>query len=338
MDFCQGGDDEHPLRKPVRRAVPDVEFGESAGGRSKVLHMTTVEHPDPNEEPEVEEILELLDAIEPVDEEVRTSTGAYLNEIGLIPLLCAEQEWALAERVQRGDSEARRGLIEANLRLVVTVARGYVGRGVPLMDLIEEGNIGLIRAVEKFDPVRRLRFSTYAMWWIRHGVQHALSHQGRTVRIPVHVLRELAQVLRANRELTAQLSRAPSLEELARRVGKEARAVAELFRVSEHISSLDAPISDSDDRALIEHLVDEDEPNSPSHGDVEGSGQLQGWLGALRPRQRWIVERRYGLNGEAVHSLAELATELGVSRERVRQIQEEALRRLRTLSQQNPSA
>ena len=298
--------------------------------------MMSGEQPDPNDEPAVEEVLELLDAIEPVDEEVRTSTGAYLNEIGLIPLLCAEEEWALAERVQRGDGEARRALIEANLRLVVTVARAYVGRGVPLMDLIEEGNIGLIRAAEKFDPARRLRFSTYAMWWIRHGVQHALSHQGRTVRIPVHVLRELAQVLRANRELTAKLARAPSLEELARHVGKDVREVGELFRVSEHISSLDAPISDSDDRALIEHLVEEDDASSMVPVDVEGNGRLQGWLAALNPRQRWVVERRYGLNGEAVHSLAEIASELGISRERVRQIQEEALKRLRTLSQQNP--
>jgi RNA polymerase nonessential primary-like sigma factor len=290
---------------------------------------------DSNQEPAVEEMLELLDAIEPVDEEVRSSTGAYLNEIGLIPLLCAEQEWSLAEQVQAGDADARRSLIEANLRLVVTVARGYVGRGVPLMDLIEEGNIGLIRAVEKFDPARRLRFSTYAMWWIRHGVQHALSHQGRTVRIPVHVLRELAQVLRTNRMMTAQLGRPPSLEELARGVGKEARDVAELFRVSEHISSLDAPMSDSDDRALIENIVDEDDSGASASTQIPGSGQLQGWLAALRPRQQHVVERRFGLNGHAVHSLAEIAVELGVSRERVRQIQEEALKRLRQLSVQN---
>jgi RNA polymerase nonessential primary-like sigma factor len=290
---------------------------------------------DSTQEPAVEEVLELLDAIEPVDEEVRSSTGAYLNEIGLIPLLCAEEEWSLAERVQSGDAGARRSLIEANLRLVVTVARGYVGRGVPLMDLIEEGNIGLIRAVEKFDPERRLRFSTYAMWWIRHGVQHALSHQGRTVRIPVHVLRELAQVLRTNREMTAQLGRPPSLEELARGVGKEARDVAELFRVSEHISSLDAPMSDSDDRALIEHIVDEDDGATAASTQTRGSGQLQGWLAALRPRQQHVVERRFGLNGQAVHSLAEIAVDLGVSRERVRQIQEEALKRLRELSQQS---
>ena len=299
--------------------------------------MTAVPPSESVSEPDVEEVLELLDAIEPADEEVRSSTGAYLNEIGLIPLLAAEQEWALAERVQAGDSEARRGMIEANLRLVVTVARGYVGRGVPLMDLIEEGNIGLIRAVEKFEPQRRLRFSTYAMWWIRHGVQQALSHQGRTVRIPVHVLRELAQVLRANREMTARIGRAPTLEELAKEVGKRTPDVAELFRVNEHISSLDAPMSDSDDRPMIEHLVEEEESGSQIRPEHAGGGQLQDWLAALRPRQRLVLERRFGLNGEPVLSLAEIATDLGVSRERVRQIQEEALKRLRSLSQQDQS-
>lgn len=291
----------------------------------------------PSAEPEVEEFLELLDAIEPVDEEVRSSTSAYLNEIGLIPLLQAEQEWALAERVQAGDGEARRHLIEANLRLVVTVARNYVGRGVPLMDLIEEGNIGLIRAVEKFEPARRLRFSTYAMWWIRHGVQHALSHQGRTVRIPVHVLRELAQVLRANRELTAQLGRTPSMEELARAVGKRGPEVAELFLANEHISSLDAPMSDADYRGLIDQLGSENDSHGSSSRESAGSGQLQTWLEALNPRQRMVVERRYGLNGEPVHSLGEIAVDLKISRERVRQIQEEALKRLRKLGQQQDS-
>jgi RNA polymerase nonessential primary-like sigma factor len=296
------------------------------------------EQPIATVEPEVEEILELLDAIEPVDEEVRSSTGVYLNEIGLIPLLCAEEEWTLAERVQRGDAAARRSLIESNLRLVVTVARGYVGRGVPLMDLIEEGNIGLIRAVEKFEPERRLRFSTYAMWWIRHGVQHALSHQGRTVRIPVHVLRELAQVLKANREMTARLGRTPTLEELAEAVGKRTQDVSELFRVNEHISSLDAPMSEGDDRPMIEQLVEEEESGTGNHAEAAGSGQLQGWLESLIPRQRLVVERRFGLNGEPVHSLADIAGDFGVSRERVRQIQEEALKRLRQLSKRDQTS
>ncbi len=295
--------------------------------------MMAARPPEPASEPDVGEVLDLLEAIEPAaDEAVRSSTGAYLNEIGLIPLLGADDEWALAERVQAGDAEARRRLIEANLRLVVTVARAYVGRGVPLLDLIEEGNIGLIRAVEKFDPQRRLRFSTYAMWWIRDGVQHALSHQGRTVRIPVHVLRELAQVLRANREITAQRGRVPSLEELALAVGKSTRDVAELFRVSEHISSLDAPISEGDDRALIEHIVEDDDVAAAARTDAGQGGRLQEWLAALNPRQRLVIERRFGLDGQTVQSLAEIAADLGISRERVRQIQEDGIRRLRKLS------
>ena len=300
--------------------------------------MNAAPPPEPGAEPEVEEVLALLEAIEPADEEVRSSTGAYLREIGLIPLLSAQEDWALAERVRAGDAEARRRLIEANLRLVVTVARGYVGRGVPLLDLIEEGNIGLIRAVEKFEPERRLRFSTYAMWWIRHGVQHALSHQGRTVRIPVHVLRELAVVLRANRELAARRGRAPTLEELAQAVGKPVRDVAELFLVGEHISSLDAPISDGDDRALIEHIAEDEDSMAASGGEPAESGRLQAWLSLLGERQRLVIERRFGLGAQPVQSLAEIARDLGVTRERVRQIQEDAIRRLRGLSQAPPQA
>ena len=194
-------------------------------------------------------ILDLIEAIEPQDEEARSSAGAYLSEIGMIALLDADQEWALAERVRAGDAEARRRMIESNLRLVVTVARPYAGRGVSLMDLIAEGNLGLIRAVEKFDPARRLRFSTCAVWWIREAVQHAVMHQGRAVRLPVHVLRELAQVLRAERELSARSSTAPSLEQIAAAAGKSVQGVAELFRVSERIGSLDAV--DSGELALF---------------------------------------------------------------------------------------
>jgi len=282
------------------------------------------------DELEPEELLELVDAVEPRDEEARSSTSVYLAEIGLVPLLDAEAEWALAQRVRAGDNEARRQMIEANLRLVVTVARAFVGRGVPLLDLIEEGNLGLIRAVEKFDPERRLRFSTYAVWWIRQSVQHALMHQGRTVRVPVHVLREFAQVLRARRQFVASRGRLPGIDELAQAVGKPATEVAELFSVTERISSLDAPMSESDDRALVEQLVVEGD--APLRREDDGSGNIAHWIAQLPGRQRFVLERRYGLNDTGVQTLAEIARQMGLTRERVRQIQSEALKKLRSLA------
>ena len=283
----------------------------------------------PDHDIDAEELLELVDAVEAPDDDARSSTSLYLNEIGLIPLLDAETEWSLAERVRVGDVEARRQMIEANLRRVVTVARGDVGRGVPLRDLIEEGNLGLIRAVEKFDPDRRLRFSTYAVWWIRQSVQHALMHQGRTVRVPVHVLREFAQVLRARRQFMAQSARVPSVEELAQAMGRPAQEIAELFSVTERISSLDAPMSDTDDRSLIEQLVVDGD--AATKVDEISGGRIATLIAQLPERQRFVLERRYGLNDRGVQTLAEIAEELGLTRERVRQIQSEALKRLRLL-------
>jgi len=284
--------------------------------------------PDPHAH---DEILDLVEAIEPQDEEARSSASAYLGEIGYIELLGAREEWALAERVQAGDADARRRLIEANLRLVVSVARPYVGRGVPLMDLIAEGNLGLIRAVGKFDPARRLRFSTYAVWWIREAVQSAVMNQGRTVRLPVHVLRELAQVLRAERELAARIGAAPSLDQIAEVVGKSVQDVAELFRVSERVDSLDA--LDAGERALIGTIQDGDDgANEPAA--VIGSERLADLIGRLNERQRLVLQRRFGLDGTPVQSLADIGRDLGISRERARQIQEEGLKRLRKLAAQ----
>ncbi|TLY50243.1 MAG: sigma-70 family RNA polymerase sigma factor [Gammaproteobacteria bacterium] len=285
-----------------------------------------------DEEFEAEELLELIDAIEPAqDEEARDSTSAYLAEIALIPLLDAEEEQRLAQAVAAGDAEARRRMIEANLRLVVAVARGYVGRGIALLDLIAEGNLGLIRAVEKFDAARKLRFSTYATWWIREGVQRALMSQGRTVRVPVHVLREFAQVLRARRQLIAQLGRMPSIDELARSVGKAQATVADLFSVTDRISSLDEPVSADDERAMLDHLVVEGDAHASARSRDRGDTRIAHWLEQLPQRQRLVLQRRYGLNDEAVQSLAEIAAELDLTRERVRQIQSEALVRLRKL-------
>jgi len=283
---------------------------------------------------DAEDLIELVDAVEPQDEEARSSTSAYLNEIGLIPLLAAADELRLAALVQAGDVEARRQMIEANLRLVVAVARGYVGRGIPLLDLIEEGNLGLMRAVDKFDPDRRLRFSTYAVWWIRQAVQHAVMHQGRTVRVPVHVLRELAQVLRTRRQLLLRNGKAPTIEDLAQAMGRPATGIAELFCVTERISSLDAPRSDSDDRALIDQLVTDNDGNAGSFAGDDAPSPIDALIARLPARQREVLERRYGLNDHGVQSLAEVAAEIGLTRERVRQIQSEALKRLRELVEQ----
>jgi RNA polymerase nonessential primary-like sigma factor len=269
-------------------------------------------------------------AAEPQDEETRNSTTAYLNEIGLIPLLSPDDEARLARAVQAGETDARRRLIEANLRLVVSAARAYVGRGMAMLDLIAEGNLGLIRAVEKFDPERGFRFSTYAMWWIRQAIERGLVQQSRTVRLPLHVVRELAAVLRASRELTRSLGHAPGLDAVAQAVGKSADDVAQLFRFNERLTSLEQPRSAEDDRALVDALSDAGEEGPLSLlADAAAGNRLDAWLSRLTPRQREVIERRYGINDRHVHSLAETAVALGVTRERVRQIQLEALGRLR---------
>ena len=282
---------------------------------------------------DAEELLGLVDFVETNDGAARDSTSAYLGEIGLVALLDAASERELAKRVRTGDGEARQRMIEANLRLVVSVARGYVGRGVPLMDLIAEGNLGLIRAVEKFEPARRLRFSTYAVWWIREAVQHALMHQGRTVRVPVHVLREYAQVLRARREFVAAHAREPGIDELARLAGKSVADVADLFAANERISSLDAPLSESDERALGEQIA-VGEADTATVENVAGGG-IADWIDQLPERERWVLERRFGLNDHGVQTLAEVAEHLDLTRERVRQIQAAALKRLRGLMERD---
>jgi RNA polymerase nonessential primary-like sigma factor len=286
---------------------------------------------DPNPEFEAQALLELFTA-EPQDEEARNSTTAYLNEIGLIALLTAEDEVRLARALRAGDPSARRRLIEANLRLVVNAARAYVGRGLPLLDLIAEGNLGLIRAVEKFDPERGFRFSTYAMWWIRQAIERALIQQGRTVRLPVHVVRELALVLRTNRELTLKRGHAPGLDELARTLGKSTAEVAQLFSLNERVSSLEAPLSAEDDRSLSDSIRDDsDEDPLTLLADAVAGNRLGDWMQRLSARQREVIARRYGLDERPVQTLAEIAQELGITRERVRQIQLEALARLRKI-------
>jgi len=274
---------------------------------------------------------DLFEWLGPADKDVveRDSTTVYLNEIGLIPLLDAEAERDLARRARGGELAARQSLIEANLRLVVNAARAYLGRGLPMIDLIAEGNLGLIRAVEKFDPGRGFRFSTYAMWWIREAIEFALMRQTRAVRLPVHVLRELAQVLRTSRELTRTLGRAPTLDEIGKAAGKEVAEVARLYRFNARVDSLDAALAADDERVLGELVAMPDEGEGDGLGEIANDARLDVWLSELSARSREVLERRFGLHEHAAQSLAEVAQVLGVSRERVRQIEAEALARLR---------
>ena len=262
---------------------------------------------------------------------VRSPVAAYLREIGLVATLDAPAEKRLARRIRTGDADARRAMIEANLRLVVSVAREFSGHGVPLLDLVAEGNLGLIRAVERFDPDRRVRFSTYAVWWIRDAVRRAAAQQGRTVRVPDHVLRDLAQVLRAERELAAAAGRPPSLEEVAAAAGRSVHSVSVLFLATSPVQSLDDDQASGELElvACLQGYVDDD-----TGGDIAALGveRLAEWLERLSGRQREVLERRFGLGGRVAVSLAEIGRELGLSRERVRQIEGEAMRKLRALA------
>jgi RNA polymerase nonessential primary-like sigma factor len=259
-------------------------------------------------------------------------TQMYLNEIGLAKLLTAEEEIYFARLVQRGDAAARNHMIESNLRLVVKIARRYINRGLALLDLIEEGNLGLIRAVEKFDPERGFRFSTYATWWIRQTIERAIMNQTRTVRLPIHVVKEVNACLRGLRHLTQVLDHEPTTEELAQHMGKPLAEVERLLSLNERVVSFDVPYGKEADRPLLDSIADEDSIDPMEAIQVSAIGHYMAeWLDRLNEKQREVVVRRFGLAGHENATLEEVAAELGVTRERVRQIQLEAMRRLRVI-------
>jgi RNA polymerase nonessential primary-like sigma factor len=260
-------------------------------------------------------------------------TRIYLSEIGRARLLTAEEEIELSRAAQAGCVASRQRMIESNLRLVVNVARAYVRRGMPLLDLIEEGNLGLIRAVEKFDPERGCRFSTYATWWIRQSVERAIMNQCRTVRLPIHVIRELTGYLRASRELEQRLNRRPTTEEVAHALEIPADNVERLFGLNEPMSSADEPVSVGSSRSVVDSIADEKcvGPESEYAGAAAGR-LLSQWLEQLPSQQRDVVEHRFGLSGHGRKTLEEVGNLMGVTRERVRQVQLAALSRLRAIS------
>jgi len=253
----------------------------------------------------------------------------YMQEIRAFPLLTAEEECACARKVQQGDRDAKNHLIESNLRLVVSIARRYQNRGVPFMDLVEEGNLGLIRAVEKFDPEKGFRFSTYATWWIRQGVDRALMNQARTVRLPVHVMRELGRYLRESRRLSQSESHEPSVSEIATSLEKSAEEVDKILKLKEIPTSTDLPVAKGSSRTVGERIED---TSLQDQDDIflkdEVFSHLSEWLDGLKDRERRIIVSRFGLMGEDEMTLEELGKELGVTRERVRQIQLDALHHL----------
>jgi RNA polymerase nonessential primary-like sigma factor len=260
------------------------------------------------------------------------ATRMYLSEIGFSPLLTPEEEVYFARKALAGDEAARKRMIESNLRLVVKIARRYINRGLPLLDLIEEGNLGLIHAVEKFDPERGFRFSTYATWWIRQTIERAIMNQTRTIRLPIHVIKEINLFLRAARKLAQNLDREPSPEEIAEVLDKPLSEVERMLGLNERIASVDTPIGSDGDRLLLDAIPD-DGKSDPSRllQDQDLHTVVENWLSLLTEKQREVVQRRFGLNGYEKATLEEVGNEIGVTRERVRQIQMDALRRLRRI-------
>ena len=260
------------------------------------------------------------------------ATQLYLQQIGKAPLLSAQEEVYFARRLQKGDEASRKRMIESNLRLVVKIARRYINRGLSLLDLIEEGNLGLIHAVKKFDPERGFRFSTYATWWIRQNIERGLMNQTRTIRLPVHIIKELNVYLKAEKELAGKNKQDPSAEDIASLVKKPIESVKRLMVFKEKVSSADAPVGADSSKSMVDTIVDNrvQDPGAIFQTS-ELACRLSSWMQQLTGKQREVLSRRFGLNGYDSDTLENVGHEIGLTRERVRQIQIEALRQLRLI-------
>ncbi len=264
------------------------------------------------------------------------ATRVYLNELSRSKLLTADQEKSYGKRALKGDREARKIMIESNLRLVVKISRRYLNRGLPLLDLIEEGNLGLIRAVEKFDPERGFRFSTYATWWIRQTIERAIMNQTRTIRLPIHIVKEMNTYLRAQRHLANQLDYEPSAEDVAKHLDKPVSKVEKMLKLNERVTSIDVPGGKDFDQPLVESLSDSERASPSEQLQEDGMRQnVAAWVFQLPEKQREVICRRYGLCGYEDSTLEEVAQELNVTRERVRQIQMDGLKRLKEILEVN---
>lgn len=255
----------------------------------------------------------------------------YLKEIGRIPLLTREEEIRLAQRVEQGDAAAKQHLIDSNLRLVVSIAKKYIGRGMTFLDLIQEGNKGLIRAVEKFDWTKGFKFSTYATWWIRQAITRSIADQARTIRIPVHMVETINKLMRTSRRLMQELGREPKPEEIGEVMEMDADKVREILKVAQNTTSLESPVGDSDDDSTLGDFIEDDKQKSPYEVTTEQmlKENVEEVLGALSDREARVLRMRFGLNDNKMMTLEEVGRKFGVTRERIRQIEAKALRKLR---------
>ena len=289
--------------------------------------------PEPDDLSEMEEVpvLEITDTTDLTDSISTDDTmRMYLKEIGRVPLLTPEEELELAMKISDGDKDAKRRMLEANLRLVVSIAKRYIGRGMQLPDLIQEGNLGLIKAVEKFDHTKGYKFSTYATWWIRQSITRAIADQSRTIRVPVHMIETINKTLRVSRQLMQELGHDPNDEELAAALNMPVERVREILRIAQEPVSLETPIGDEEDSHLGDFIPNEDadEPFDAASFMLLKE-QLNAVLKTLTPREKKVLELRFGLNDGQTRTLEEVGAEFNVTRERIRQIEAKALRKLR---------
>ncbi len=263
--------------------------------------------------------------------ETDTGLNRYLREIGRIPLLTPQQEIELAEKIKKRDAAARERMINSNLRLVVTIAHDYANLGLPLLDLISEGNIGLTKAVERFDPAKGAKLSTYAMWWIKQSIKRALANQGKTIRLPVHLVDKIAKVRRVSLQMSDELGREPTDDELGEEIGIAAEKVAVLKSLGIRPASLDAPIGDDDDSTEFGEVIGDEEAQTPFEllRDEDLRNEMEGLLEALDHREKKIISQRFGLEGAKPKTLEDVSKDFGVTRERIRQLQNVALAKLR---------
>jgi RNA polymerase nonessential primary-like sigma factor len=260
------------------------------------------------------------------------ATKLYLSGIGATPLLTAKEEVYYSRKVQKGHQPSRHRMIESNLRLVVKISRRYLNRGLALLDLIEEGNLGLIRAVEKFDPERGFRFSTYATWWIRQSIERALMNQTRTIRLPIHVIKELNIYLRASRQLAQELDHFPTVDEIAEKLQVDVKAVSHILGLNNCMTSMDVPYAGNKDGSLFDTISDEQNLDPYERLQINKvKSKIEKWLSLLSERQSEVIVRRFGLLGHQPDTLEHIGEEIGLTRERVRQIQIEALQRLKDI-------